>query len=86
MTDDELEAIYHRVTFVEGGSPIDFARAIEALCATDYGEGFEEGFKAGAAAEREACADLCHKFVWAHGDGARLCEGAIRSRNAESDK
>lgn len=30
MTDDELEAIYHRVTFVDGGSPIDFARAIAA--------------------------------------------------------
>ena len=81
MTDDELEAIYHRVTFVEGGSPIDFARAIAAEAATDYGEGFEEGFKAGSEAERERAAKICEDDCSPNSD--RLA-AAIRSRTTDS--
>jgi len=37
-----------------------------------------------AAAEREACAEICAKFYWEeHMSGAQHCESAIRARGEE---
>lgn len=57
--------------------------AREAGWGGDAAEAWADGYEAGAAAEREACAELCD-HIWMHGpvecEGADQCADAIRAR------
>lgn len=55
-----------------------FAALVADAARGDYHEGWEEGFKAGVIAEREACAKVCMETAPSL-DG-QLCAEAIRAR------
>lgn len=64
-----------------------FAALVADAARGDYHEGWEEGYKAGMAGEREECAKVCESLVLdtfceppSYGDGCYSCADAIRTR------
>ena len=62
-----------------------FAALVADAARGDYHEGWEEGFKAGVIAEREACAKVCMETTAAwtqhlYNSGCMDCAKAIRAR------
>ena len=60
-----------------------FAALVADATRGDYFEGWEEGYKAGVIAEREACAKVCEETRFPDSYTVIRCAAAIRARGEE---